>query len=97
MNSWKCQSCGETLEPQFDACWNCGASRELPSDAQTETLEGCEDEPMDPESMLNQILILQKEQQIALREIKFKVGCLFAYMFVGLVFGVLAAVAAFMR
>lgn len=23
---WQC-GCGETLEPQFGACWNCGAAR----------------------------------------------------------------------
>ncbi|WP_206955797.1 putative signal transducing protein [Trinickia acidisoli] len=26
--SWRCHSCGETLEPQFTACWRCGAVRE---------------------------------------------------------------------
>lgn len=25
--SWQCQ-CGETIEGQFDACWNCGAVKE---------------------------------------------------------------------
>lgn len=25
--SWTCARCGETLEPQFSQCWNCGASR----------------------------------------------------------------------
>ena len=24
---WACASCGETLEPQFSQCWNCGALR----------------------------------------------------------------------
>lgn len=24
---WKCPHCGEFHEPQFAACWNCGASR----------------------------------------------------------------------
>jgi hypothetical protein len=24
---WVCAACGETLEPQFSQCWNCGASR----------------------------------------------------------------------
>ena len=23
---WRCQSCGEEHEPQFSACWKCGAS-----------------------------------------------------------------------
>jgi len=23
---WTCPRCGETVEPQFAACWNCGAS-----------------------------------------------------------------------
>ena len=25
--SWTCPSCGETLEGQFGACWNCGTQR----------------------------------------------------------------------
>jgi hypothetical protein len=25
--SWQCQRCGESLEGQFTACWNCGATR----------------------------------------------------------------------
>lgn len=25
--AWTCASCGETLEPQFSHCWNCGAPR----------------------------------------------------------------------
>jgi hypothetical protein len=24
---WKCPKCGEMIEPQFTACWNCGTSR----------------------------------------------------------------------
>lgn len=24
---WKCRSCGEENEPQFDACWHCGTAR----------------------------------------------------------------------
>lgn len=24
---WKCAACGEEIEGQFGACWNCGASR----------------------------------------------------------------------
>jgi hypothetical protein len=24
---WQCTTCGETLEEQFDACWNCGTRR----------------------------------------------------------------------
>lgn len=24
---WKCATCGENLEQQFDTCWNCGAQR----------------------------------------------------------------------
>lgn len=24
---WKCATCGETIEPQFDLCWNCGRAR----------------------------------------------------------------------
>ena len=25
--SWRCPACGETIESQFTACWNCGAER----------------------------------------------------------------------
>ena len=24
---WKCPKCGETVEGQFDVCWNCGETR----------------------------------------------------------------------
>jgi hypothetical protein len=24
---WRCLGCGEELEPQFGACWQCGHSR----------------------------------------------------------------------
>ncbi|MEI8166187.1 MAG: DUF2007 domain-containing protein [Chloroflexales bacterium] len=24
---WQCPACGETLDPQFTDCWQCGASR----------------------------------------------------------------------
>lgn len=27
---WRCPKCGEEVEPQFTACWKCGASREGP-------------------------------------------------------------------
>lgn len=26
--NWRCKQCGEEIEPQFTACWKCGASRE---------------------------------------------------------------------
>ena len=26
-HSWQCPSCGEAIEPQFTACWKCGAAR----------------------------------------------------------------------
>ena len=25
--TWQCSKCGETLEQQFDTCWQCGAKR----------------------------------------------------------------------
>lgn len=25
--AWQCERCRETIEPQFAACWNCGALR----------------------------------------------------------------------
>jgi Putative prokaryotic signal transducing protein len=24
---WKCPQCGEMIDPQFTACWNCGTAR----------------------------------------------------------------------
>jgi Putative prokaryotic signal transducing protein len=24
---WRCAACGETIDPQFTACWRCGAER----------------------------------------------------------------------
>ena len=29
--SWTCSRCGNEVEPQFGACWNCGADRPDPS------------------------------------------------------------------
>ena len=29
---WTCPSCGETIEPQFTDCWNCGAARPAGTD-----------------------------------------------------------------
>lgn len=26
-SGWRCASCGESIEPQFTACWSCGAER----------------------------------------------------------------------
>ena len=26
--SWRCKKCGETLEPQFTVCWQCGTARD---------------------------------------------------------------------
>jgi hypothetical protein len=31
---WTCPKCGETIEPQFTACWNCGTAK--PGAAPTE-------------------------------------------------------------
>jgi hypothetical protein len=25
--SWKCSNCGETVEPQFTACWKCNSEK----------------------------------------------------------------------
>ena len=30
-NPWHCSSCGETVEAQFAACWNCGTAAPDPS------------------------------------------------------------------
>src|SRR6185503_4698799 len=29
--SWRCSNCGETVEPQFTACWQCSADRPNPA------------------------------------------------------------------
>ena len=29
--SWRCSNCGETIEPQFTACWQCNADKPNPS------------------------------------------------------------------
>lgn len=36
---WKCPNCGESIEAEFDLCWNCGTSRdgETPSEFERET------------------------------------------------------------
>lgn len=26
---WRCDQCGESLEPQFTTCWQCGTSRSM--------------------------------------------------------------------
>ncbi|MES9955688.1 MAG: DUF2007 domain-containing protein [Sedimenticola sp.] len=26
-DSWNCPACGETVDPQFNICWNCGKSK----------------------------------------------------------------------
>ena len=28
---WRCANCGETVEPQFTACWQCNADKPNPS------------------------------------------------------------------
>jgi hypothetical protein len=30
---WKCPKCGEMIDPQFTACWNCGTARPEPPPA----------------------------------------------------------------
>lgn len=30
---WVCPKCGETIEPQFSECWNCGTARPEKTDA----------------------------------------------------------------
>jgi hypothetical protein len=32
---WLCPDCGETVEPQFSACWNCDAARPDPASPET--------------------------------------------------------------
>tara|TARA_B100000749_G_C18284913_1_gene405998 strand:+ start:353 stop:553 length:201 start_codon:yes stop_codon:yes gene_type:complete len=27
-DSWICKNCSETLEKEFDSCWNCGTSKD---------------------------------------------------------------------
>ena len=85
--TWKCPKCGEEIEAQFDACWNCGAFRyehEPPRPREVAS----------PEKMLSEILRLQREQNTtlshALYDIQHRVGCLYYYMWFGIVVGVIS-------
>jgi hypothetical protein len=104
---WKCPGCGEKIEPQFDACWNCGASRDEdpaetpesadpkaekdPVEANVNRAGGKGDAPPPPEEVLLQILHMQKYQRKALDRIRSQVGCLFTYMVFSIVVGILVA------
>jgi len=33
--SWECQTCHETIAPQFTACWQCGTERPLETDRES--------------------------------------------------------------
>ena len=104
---WKCPSCGEQLEEQFDTCWKCGTNRDggrsdnfaPESSVEGEPDQTVEDEDTDvaPDKVLVEILHLQKKQQEALTDIQVKVGCLFVYMIAGIVLGILAMFASLAR
>ncbi len=101
---WTCPSCGERIEDQFDACWECGTSGEGVRDEnliadmtdQREETHNVEtsDANVPPERMLSQILRVQREQKEVLGDIQWKVGCLFVYMIVGIALGLLAGLVA---
>jgi len=102
---WNCPSCDERIDDQFDACWRCGTMREdvPPQEPTSHDLPAYgigDGEPGDtlahpPESTLEQILQVQQRQQQVLQDIQFKVGCLFAYMLLGIFLGILAALVSF--
>jgi predicted ATP-dependent serine protease len=87
--TWKCPKCGEGFEAQFDACWNCGTSRDAPAERSAEETSHAED--ASPEKIMSEILHLQKEQKQTLSDIQSKVGCLYIYMIIGIVVGLLVA------
>jgi hypothetical protein len=41
---WQCVKCGETHEDSFDACWNCGTSREGTEDPSFHKVEDVDPE-----------------------------------------------------
>ena len=82
--TWTCLKCGEEeIGIQFDTRWNCGTSRYEHEPARQREVAA-------PEKMLSEILHLQRRQTQTLKNIQSKVGCLYIYMVVGLVLGVLA-------
>jgi hypothetical protein len=91
---WQCQNCGETLEEQFESCWKCGTAREVmpnqdvPSDNAISSKKSVEpadtNATLSTEQAIAEILRLQREQQGTLDSISSKVGCLFAWMLLGI-------------
>ena len=75
---WKCLTCGEEVPEQFDACWNCETPR---GPIQDRTAE----------EKLSELVRSQRIQSRTLRELKSKVGCLYIYMWLGIVVGVISA------
>jgi hypothetical protein len=35
---WTCPQCGESVEDSFDACWNCGTTKEGASDSDVQAV-----------------------------------------------------------
>lgn len=94
--TWNCQNCGEEIEAQFDMCWNCETPKYSPT---ADIAEGFDTEHgnTSPERVLAQILDLQKAQKNTLRDIQSKVGCLYAYMILGIAVGLMAVLKFFSR
>ncbi len=91
---WTCSKCGEAIEPQFDACWNCATFRDGVAEEMAKNPES-QDEDVAPETKLDQILQLQRKQNEALDEIRSRVGCLYVYMIVAILLGLLAGLLSF--
>ena len=88
--TWICSKCGEVLEVQFDTCWNCQTSRDdFAGDIDRDF--DSKDEHVASETKLDRILKLQQKQSEALDEIRSRVGCLYIYMIVGILLGLIAA------
>ena len=93
---WLCPHCGEEIEEQFDQCWKCGTARsgspnpsfrtdpDLPAGGNRSA-----DADLSTSEAIAEILRLQREQTESLAVTRTRVGCLFAWMVLGSVVGVL--------
>lgn len=95
-DTWICRQCGEEIDPQFEACWNCQTPREG-IDGSIESEQPPTEEPPTPETMLAEILQKQQEQQESLRDVQYKVGCLYVYMIAGIVITLLIFLLSFLQ
>ena len=98
--TWTCAGCGEQVPDNFEICWKCGTSRgAVPPKQHTSSVPDAEAErgrstpshADDPAGRtLDAILSALEGQQTTLEEIRWKVGCLFAWMVFWIVICVIA-------